>query len=57
MYCKSFIGRRLIIVANQGDYCAAKAGFISLPKSLVVVLDTRKVRVNCIAPGMIIVEM
>lgn len=47
----------LIGVANQGDYCASKAGVIGLTRALAVEFAGRKVRVNSIAPGMIMTDM
>lgn len=47
----------LIGVANQGDYCAAKSGVIGLTRALAIEFASRKVRVNSIAPGMIMTDM
>ncbi|WP_394527084.1 SDR family NAD(P)-dependent oxidoreductase [Lacrimispora sp. JR3] len=47
----------LMGVANQGDYCAAKAGVIGLTRALALEFASRKVRVNAIAPGMIMTDM
>ncbi|MGE4353483.1 MAG: SDR family NAD(P)-dependent oxidoreductase [Oscillospiraceae bacterium] len=47
----------LIGVVNQGDYCAAKAGVIGLTRALAMEFAGRKVRVNAIAPGMIMTDM
>ncbi len=47
----------LMGVANQGDYCAAKSGVIGLTRALALEFASRKVRVNAIAPGMIMTDM
>lgn len=47
----------LMGVANQGDYCAAKAGVIGLTRALALEYASRKVKVNAIAPGMIMTDM
>lgn len=47
----------LVGVANQVDYCAAKAGVIGLTRALAIEFAGRKVRVNAIAPGMIMTDM
>jgi 3-oxoacyl-[acyl-carrier protein] reductase len=47
----------LMGVANQGDYCAAKSGVIGLTRALAIEFASRKVRVNAIAPGMIMTDM
>lgn len=47
----------LMGVANQGDYCAAKAGVIGLTRALALEFASRKVKVNAIAPGMIMTDM
>ncbi len=47
----------LIGVVNQADYCAAKAGVIGLTRALAMEFASRKVRVNAIAPGMIMTDM
>lgn len=47
----------LIGVVNQVDYCAAKAGVIGLTRALAMEFASRKVRVNAIAPGMIMTDM
>ena len=44
-------------VINQGDYCAAKSGVIGLTRALALEFASRKVRVNAIAPGMIMTDM
>jgi 3-oxoacyl-[acyl-carrier protein] reductase len=47
----------LIGVINQADYCASKAGIIGLTRALAMEFASRKVRVNTIAPGMIMTDM
>ncbi|HEX3077924.1 MAG TPA: SDR family NAD(P)-dependent oxidoreductase, partial [Lachnospiraceae bacterium] len=47
----------LMGVVNQGDYCAAKSGVIGLTRALAIEFASRKVRVNAIAPGMIMTDM
>lgn len=44
-------------VINQADYCAAKSGVIGLTRALALEFASRKVRVNAIAPGMIMTDM
>ncbi|WP_455644904.1 3-oxoacyl-ACP reductase family protein [Methanosphaera sp.] len=44
-------------VINQADYCAAKTGVIGLVRALALEFAGRKVRVNAIAPGMIMTDM
>lgn len=44
-------------VINQADYCAAKSGVIGLTRALALEFAPRKVRVNNIAPGMIMTDM
>lgn len=44
-------------VVNQADYCAAKSGVIGLSRALALEFAPRKVRVNVIAPGMIMTDM
>ena len=44
-------------VINQADYCAAKTGVIGLVRALALEFASRKVRVNAIAPGMIMTDM
>lgn len=39
--------------AGQANYAAAKAGMIGMTKSLAQEVASRKITVNCIAPGMI----
>lgn len=51
----SFSGLRGI--KGQGNYCASKAGIISLTKTLSLELAPKKVRVNAIAPGYINTDM
>ncbi len=47
----------LMGVAQQGDYCAAKAGVIGLSRALAVEFAGMGIRVNSIAPGMIWTDM
>lgn len=47
----------LIGVINQADYCAAKSGVIGFTRALAMEFAARKVRVNAIAPGMIMTDM
>lgn len=47
----------LVGVVNQVDYCAAKSGVIGLTRALAMEFASRKVRVNAIAPGMIMTDM
>ena len=42
---------------NQADYCAAKAGIIGLTRALALEYAGRKLRVNAIAPGLIMTDM
>lgn len=44
-------------VINQADYCAAKSGVIGLTRALALEFAGRGVRVNAIAPGMIMTDM
>jgi 3-oxoacyl-[acyl-carrier protein] reductase len=47
------------IVGNRGqvNYSAAKAGLIGATKALAVELASRKITVNCVAPGLIATDM
>jgi 3-oxoacyl-[acyl-carrier protein] reductase len=47
------------IMGNRGqvNYSAAKAGLIGATKALAVELATRRITVNCVAPGLIETEM
>jgi 3-oxoacyl-[acyl-carrier protein] reductase len=47
------------VMGNRGqvNYSAAKAGLIGATKALAVELASRKVTVNCVAPGLIATEM
>lgn len=47
----------LVGVVNQADYCAAKSGVIGLTRALALEFASRGVRVNAIAPGMIMSDM
>ncbi|WRS28703.1 SDR family NAD(P)-dependent oxidoreductase [Oscillospiraceae bacterium MB08-C2-2] len=47
----------LVGVANQADYCATKSGVLGLTRALALEFAARKVRVNAIAPGMIMTDM
>ena len=42
---------------GQVNYSASKAGIIGATKALAVELASRKITVNCIAPGVIETEM
>lgn len=44
-------------IKGQGNYSAAKAGVISLTRTLSVELAAKKIRVNAIAPGYIETDM
>lgn len=44
-------------VINQADYCASKSGIIGLTRALALEFASRGVRVNAIAPGMIMTDM
>jgi 3-oxoacyl-[acyl-carrier protein] reductase len=44
-------------VINQADYCASKSGIIGLTRALALEFAGRGVRVNAIAPGMIMTDM
>ncbi len=37
--------------SNRASYCAAKAGVINLTRAMAIELASRKINVNCIAPG------
>lgn len=43
--------------AGQVNYAAAKAGLIGLTKSMAKELASRKITVNCVAPGYIVTDM
>ena len=47
------------IVGNRGqvNYSAAKAGLIGATKALAVEMGSRRITVNCVAPGLIATEM
>ncbi|HNI38522.1 MAG TPA: SDR family oxidoreductase, partial [Pseudomonadales bacterium] len=47
------------VMGNRGqvNYSASKAGLIGACKALAVELATRKITVNCVAPGLIETEM
>lgn len=47
------------VVGNRGqvNYSAAKAGIIGATKALAAELGSRKITVNCVAPGLIETEM
>ena len=42
---------------GQTNYSAAKAGMIGASKALAVELASRRITVNCVAPGLIETEM
>jgi len=42
---------------GQANYAAAKAGVVGLSRSLAVEYATRKIRVNCVVPGLVESEM
>lgn len=44
-------------VINQADYCASKSGIIGLTRSLALEFAKQGVRVNAIAPWMIMTDM
>ena len=43
--------------ATQANYSAAKAGIIGATKALAVELASRRITVNCVAPGLIRTDM
>lgn len=43
--------------AGQANYAAAKAGMVGLTKSLAREFASRRITVNCVAPGYIVTEM
>lgn len=47
------------VIGNRGqvNYSAAKAGVIGATKALAIELASRKITVNCVAPGLIETEM
>lgn len=47
------------VIGNRGqvNYSAAKAGLIGATKALAVELASRRITVNCVAPGLIATEM
>lgn len=47
------------VIGNRGqvNYSAAKAGLIGATKALAVELASRKITVNCVAPGLIATDM
>ncbi|WP_029233359.1 SDR family NAD(P)-dependent oxidoreductase [Butyrivibrio sp. VCB2006] len=47
----------LIGVINQADYCTSKAGIIGLTRALALEFAGKGIRVNAIAPGMIMTDM
>lgn len=51
------LGRRAHGVINQADYSASKAGIIGLTRALALEYASRGMRVNAIAPGMIMTDM
>ena len=46
-----------VTISGQVNYSASKAGIIGATKALAVELASRKITVNCIAPGFIETEM
>ncbi len=60
------IGGRIVAISSvsalsgnrgQASYAASKAGIVAACKSLAIELATRKITVNCIAPGLIETDM
>ncbi len=47
----------LMGVVNQADYCASKSGLIGLTRALALEFAGKGIRVNAIAPGMIMTDM
>lgn len=47
----------LMGVINQADYCAAKSGVIGFTRALGLEFASKGIRVNAIAPGMIMTDM
>lgn len=47
----------LMGVTEQADYCAAKSGIIGFTRGLAVEFGHSNIRVNAIAPGMILTDM
>ena len=47
----------LIGVINQGDYCASKGGSIGFTRAIAMEFAGAGIRVNAIAPGMIMTDM
>ncbi len=47
----------LIGVINQADYCTSKSGIIGLTRALALEFAGKGIRVNAIAPGMIMTDM
>ena len=47
------------VVGNRGqvNYSAAKGGLIAASKALALELASRKITVNCVAPGLVDTEM
>ncbi|OXB00995.1 short-chain dehydrogenase [Flavobacterium plurextorum] len=41
----------------KAAYCMSKGGLISLSKALALELAPKKIRVNCVSPGMVITDM
>jgi 3-oxoacyl-[acyl-carrier protein] reductase len=60
------VGGRIVTIASvsgvmgnrgQVNYSAAKAGLIGATKALAVELATRRITVNCVAPGLVDTDM